>query len=144
MGIQKTGDAKYPMTPESPHLREIKRMRKQCVPGTPPFFARAGDEAMHYYLFIAHVVHLKFVSHYKMPVVTSVWAAIILPSECNSARVRASRRWNLGPTPQPVGYQENLAHARTVCIKLFFLVPRTRAWERDQNTCSKTVLLHGS
>ena len=24
---------------------EIKRMRKQCVPGTLPFFARAGDEA---------------------------------------------------------------------------------------------------
>ena len=24
---------------------EIKRMRKQCVPGAPPFFARAGDEA---------------------------------------------------------------------------------------------------
>ena len=27
---------------ESPHL---KHMRKQCVPGTSPFFARAGDEA---------------------------------------------------------------------------------------------------
>ena len=25
--------------------QEIKRMRKQCVPGAPPFFARAGDEA---------------------------------------------------------------------------------------------------
>ena len=24
---------------------EIKRMRKQCVPGAPPIFARAGDEA---------------------------------------------------------------------------------------------------
>ena len=32
-------------SPESPHLGEIKRMRKQCVPGAPPFFARAGDEA---------------------------------------------------------------------------------------------------
>ena len=32
-------------SPESPHLGEIKRMRKQCVPGTSPFFARAGDEA---------------------------------------------------------------------------------------------------
>ena len=32
-------------TPDSPHLGEIKRMRKQCVPGAPPFFARAGDEA---------------------------------------------------------------------------------------------------
>ena len=31
--------------PESPHLGEIKRMRKQCVPGVPPFFAHAGDEA---------------------------------------------------------------------------------------------------
>ena len=27
---------------ESPHL---KHMRKQCVPGTSPFFVRAGDEA---------------------------------------------------------------------------------------------------
>ena len=33
-------------SPESPHLGEIKRMRKQCVPGASPFFARAGDEAM--------------------------------------------------------------------------------------------------
>ena len=32
-------------SPDSPHLGEIKRMRKQCVPGTPLFFARAGDEA---------------------------------------------------------------------------------------------------
>ena len=32
------------MTPESPHLGEIKRMRKQCVPGASPFFARAGDK----------------------------------------------------------------------------------------------------
>ena len=29
-------------SPESPHLGEIKRMRK---PGTPLFFARARDEA---------------------------------------------------------------------------------------------------
>ena len=29
-------------SPESPHLGEIKRMHKQCVPGA---FARAGDEA---------------------------------------------------------------------------------------------------
>ena len=33
-------------SPDSPHLGEIKRMRKQCVPGGPPFFARAGDEAI--------------------------------------------------------------------------------------------------
>ena len=32
-------------SPESPHHGEIKRMRKQCVPGAPPFFAHAGDEA---------------------------------------------------------------------------------------------------
>ena len=32
-------------SPESPHLGEIKRMRKQCVPGASPFFGRAGDEA---------------------------------------------------------------------------------------------------
>ena len=32
-------------SPESPHLGEIKRMRKQCVPGASPFFARAGDKA---------------------------------------------------------------------------------------------------
>ena len=32
-------------SPESPHLGEIKRMRKQCVPGTPPFFAHARDQA---------------------------------------------------------------------------------------------------
>ena len=32
-------------SPESPHLGEIKRMRKQCVPGALPFFARARDEA---------------------------------------------------------------------------------------------------
>ena len=32
-------------SPESPHLGEIKCMRKQCVPGASPFFARAGDEA---------------------------------------------------------------------------------------------------
>ena len=31
--------------PETPHLGEIKRMRKQCVPGASPFFARAEDEA---------------------------------------------------------------------------------------------------
>ena len=30
---------------DSPHLGEIKRMRKQCVPGTPPFFACGRDEA---------------------------------------------------------------------------------------------------
>ena len=35
-------------SPESPHLGEIKRMRKQCVPGASPFFARAGDEARDY------------------------------------------------------------------------------------------------
>ena len=33
-------------SPESPHFGEIKRMRKQCVPGASPFFARAGDEAI--------------------------------------------------------------------------------------------------
>jgi len=33
-------------TPESPYLGEIKRMRKQCVPGASPFFARARDKAM--------------------------------------------------------------------------------------------------
>ena len=27
-------------SPESPHLGEIKRMRKYCVPGASPFFAR--------------------------------------------------------------------------------------------------------
>ena len=32
-------------SPESPHLGEIKRMRKQCVPGAPPFFTRAVDQA---------------------------------------------------------------------------------------------------
>ena len=32
-------------SPESPHLGEIKCMRKQCVPGASSFFARAGDEA---------------------------------------------------------------------------------------------------
>ena len=32
-------------SPESPHLGEIKRMHKQCVPGTPPFFACGRDEA---------------------------------------------------------------------------------------------------
>ena len=32
-------------SPESPHLGEIKRMRKQRVPGASSFFARAGDEA---------------------------------------------------------------------------------------------------
>jgi len=32
-------------SPESPHLGEIKRMCKQCVPGASPFFACAGDEA---------------------------------------------------------------------------------------------------
>ena len=32
-------------SPEIPHLREIKRMRKQCVPDAPPFFMCAGDEA---------------------------------------------------------------------------------------------------
>ena len=33
-------------SPEPPHLGEIKRMRKQCVPGASPFFAHAGDKAM--------------------------------------------------------------------------------------------------
>ena len=32
-------------SPESPHLGEIKHMRKQCVPDTSPFFTCAGDEA---------------------------------------------------------------------------------------------------
>ena len=32
-------------SPESPHLGEIKCMRKQCVPGAPPFFTCAGDKA---------------------------------------------------------------------------------------------------
>ena len=32
-------------SPNSPHLGEIKRMCKQCVPGAPPFFTCAGDEA---------------------------------------------------------------------------------------------------
>ena len=35
-------------TPESPHLGEIKRMSKQCVPGAPLFFVRTGDEARVY------------------------------------------------------------------------------------------------
>ena len=30
-------------SPESPHLGEIKRMRKQCGPGTSPFFACTGQ-----------------------------------------------------------------------------------------------------
>ena len=30
---------------ESPHLGDIKRMRKQCVPGASLFFAHARDEA---------------------------------------------------------------------------------------------------
>ena len=30
---------------EPPHLGEIKRMCKQCVPGASPFFAHVGDEA---------------------------------------------------------------------------------------------------
>ena len=37
-------------SPESPHLGEIKRMRKQCVPGASPFFAHAGDEANTQYI----------------------------------------------------------------------------------------------
>ena len=37
---------------ESPHFGEIKRMRKQCVPGAPPFFAHAGDEANNFSVFI--------------------------------------------------------------------------------------------
>ena len=32
-------------SPESPHLGEIKHMRKQCVPGASLFFACARDEA---------------------------------------------------------------------------------------------------
>ena len=32
-------------SPDSPHLGEIKRMPKQCVPGVSLFFTRAGDEA---------------------------------------------------------------------------------------------------
>ena len=32
-------------SPESLHLGEIKRMRKQCVPGASLLFTRAGDEA---------------------------------------------------------------------------------------------------
>ena len=32
-------------SPESPHLGEIKHMRKQRVPGASPFFACAEDEA---------------------------------------------------------------------------------------------------
>ena len=32
-------------SPKSPHLGEIKHMRKQCVPGAPPFLACARDEA---------------------------------------------------------------------------------------------------
>ena len=32
-------------SPESPHLGEIKCMCKQLVPGAPPFFVCAGDEA---------------------------------------------------------------------------------------------------
>ena len=30
---------------ESSHLGEIKHIHKHCVPGTPPFFLCAGDEA---------------------------------------------------------------------------------------------------
>ena len=33
-------------SPESPHLGEIKCMRKQCVPGASPFFAHAGTRLM--------------------------------------------------------------------------------------------------
>ena len=43
-------------SPESPHLGEIKRMRKQCVPGASPFFARAGDEAT---VVAVHVLMLR-------------------------------------------------------------------------------------
>ena len=32
-------------SPEFPHLGEIKRMRKQCIPGASPFFTCARDEA---------------------------------------------------------------------------------------------------
>ena len=33
-------------SPESPHLGEIKRIHKQCVPGALPFFVLTGDEAI--------------------------------------------------------------------------------------------------
>ena len=39
---KKTSAEESENSPESPHLGEIKRMRKQCIPA---FFARAGDEA---------------------------------------------------------------------------------------------------
>ena len=32
-------------SPDSPHLGEIERMHKQCVPGAPPFFVCGGDIA---------------------------------------------------------------------------------------------------
>lgn len=62
------------------------------------------------YPSIVHVLHLKFVPHYKMPLATSVWTVIIvlsLPSECNQhecshcrAEISALRWWKLRPTPQ--------------------------------------------
>ena len=37
-------DMENPKIARSPHLGEIKRMHKQCVPGASPFFARAGGQ----------------------------------------------------------------------------------------------------
>ena len=39
-------------SPESPDLGEIKRMHKQCVPGTSPFSHTPGDEAIITYSWI--------------------------------------------------------------------------------------------
>ena len=32
-------------SPDSPHLGEIERMHKQCVPGAPSFFVHSRDKA---------------------------------------------------------------------------------------------------
>ena len=39
---------------ESPHLGEIKRMCKQCIPGAPLFFARAPGMRLAHHLHMGH------------------------------------------------------------------------------------------
>ena len=36
---------------------------------------------------------------------------------------------NFSVVEQYAGYNGNLAHAHTECVRLFFLLPSTRAWE---------------
>ena len=66
---------------------------------------------------------------YKTYLCVQYWSAVVYNAEVAVKFSELPSIQNYPDLPY-AGYQGNLAHARTVCTRLSFLLPRTRAWER--------------